>query len=155
MISPYTALDSVWKRWKVKHHWEAPRKFLCKSHSFFYSWAVPPNEQTREMLSTWQWGFCLVWGCLFAFGFFFQKMHYILQRLLQYYVKKCRLLIISSIIDIVIFNNLMRKYWLIVHEIHNTTGTGPCSFKENKLGKQTARQVSNKKKVLYILGHKL
>lgn len=52
------------------------------------------------------------------------------------------------------FNNLRRKYRLSVHVIHNSTGTRPCSFKENKIGKQTAREVSNKKKVLYSLGHK-
>lgn len=53
---------TLWKRWNVKrHHWKVPGKFLCKSHSFFYSCAVPPNEQTREMLSKWWW-----WGCLFG-----------------------------------------------------------------------------------------
>lgn len=53
---------TVWKRWKVEwHHWKAPRKFHCKSHSFFHSCAVPPNEQTREILSKWWWGEV---GCL-------------------------------------------------------------------------------------------
>lgn len=84
---------TVWKRWKVKwHHWKAPRKSLCKSHSFFYSCAVPPNEQTREIISK-RW-----WGCLFAFGFFFNRKCIIYYK--KYYNimwSKCRVPFISSI----------------------------------------------------------
>lgn len=101
-------------------------------------------------------GGCLFWSCWFSFFLFFltESALYTTKKYYNMMWRKCILLIISSITEIVAFNNLRRKYWLIVHVIHNSTGTRPCSFKENKLGKQTAREVSDKKKVLSILGHK-
>lgn len=54
--------------------------------------------------------------------------------------RNCKFLIISSIIGVVFFNNLMRKYWFImIVMIHNTIGAVSWPFKDNKLGKQTAK----------------